>query len=73
MSTKTGIAPFWNIGFTVVGNPAATVITSSPALMAFSLCKWEVNEEKANKLAEDPELTVIKCLMFKKFASFNWN
>jgi hypothetical protein len=30
MSTKTGVSPFCTIGLTVVGNPAATVITSSP-------------------------------------------
>ena len=29
-STKTGTRPFWTIGLTVVGKPAATVITSSP-------------------------------------------
>ena len=29
-STNIGIAPYWTIGEIVVGNPAATVITSSP-------------------------------------------
>ena len=33
-SIKTGIAPACTIGFTVVGKPAATVITSSPGTMA---------------------------------------
>lgn len=35
-STNTGIAPYCIIGATVVGNPAATVITSSPRLTALS-------------------------------------
>ena len=33
-STKTGTAPFWMIGLTVVGKPAATVMTSSPGFDA---------------------------------------
>ena len=32
-STKTGTAPYWIAGVTVVGNPQATVITSSPFLI----------------------------------------
>ncbi len=35
-STNTGIAPNCIIGLTVVGKPAATVITSSPGLIALS-------------------------------------
>ena len=35
-STKTGIKPFWIMGFMVVGKPAATVITSSPVFKHFS-------------------------------------
>ena len=59
-STKTGIALYKSIGLIVVGNPAATVITSSPGLMALEPSLGEVRLEKAIKLAEDPELTVIK-------------
>ena len=33
MSTNTGTRPFWKIGLTVVGKPAATVMTSSPGPM----------------------------------------
>ena len=54
----------------VVGNPAATVITSSPGLIALSLSLGEVRVEKAIKFAEDPELTVINCLIPINFASF---
>ena len=55
-STKTGIALYKSIGLIVVGNPAATVITSSPGLMALEPSLGEVRLEKAIKLAEDPEL-----------------
>ena len=57
ISTKTGIAPFWTIGFTVVGKPAATVITSSPCLILRFPKLSDVNDEKAIRLADDPELT----------------
>ena len=56
-STKTGTAPYCMIGATVVGKPAATVITSSPRCICLSSSNGEVNAIKANKLAEDPELT----------------
>ena len=58
------------IGFIVVGNPAATVITSSKGFIALSLSLEEVRVEKAIKLAEEPELTVINCLMPINLASF---
>ena len=45
----------------MVGKPAATVITSSPGLIALSLCKCEVRDENAIKFAEDPEFAVIRC------------
>src|SRR5690606_33781585 len=57
-STKTGTAPNCRIGFTVVGKPAATPITSSPGLMARSPNRGEVSAEKASKLADEPELVV---------------
>ena len=60
---KTGIAPNWIIGLTVVGKPAATVITSSPFLIARSFNFGEVNVEKATRFADDPEFTVIKDLI----------
>jgi len=43
------------IGVTVVGNPQATVITSSPFFIRRSPNSGEVNVIKANKFAEDPE------------------
>ena len=55
-STKTGIAPNWIMGFTVVGKPAATPITSSPFFMALSPNLGDVSVLKAIKLAEEPEL-----------------
>ena len=42
-STKTGMQPNCTIGFTVVGKPAATVITSSPGLIALSPNLGEVS------------------------------
>ena len=56
-STNTGTAPYWMMGVTVVGNPAATVITSSPFLTRLSPRRGEVRAMKARRLAEDPELT----------------
>ena len=73
ISTKTGTAPNWKIGLTVVGKPAATEIISSPGVMALSLCKWEVKDKKAKRFADEPELTVTKFFTFKKFANFSWN
>ena len=53
---NTGTAPFWTMGATVVGNPAAHVITSSPGrrrLSAGSLA--EVSADTASRFAEEPE------------------
>ena len=46
-------------------------MTSSPGLILLSPNLEESKEEKATKLAEDPELTVIKFLTFKKLANLN--
>ena len=59
-STNTGTAPNCRIGLTVVGKPAATPITSSPGLMARSPSLGLVSVEKATRLADEPELTVIR-------------
>src|SRR6202165_6191586 len=64
-STKTGTRRFWMIGLRVVGNPAATVITSSPGLSAaraphlraLAASLGDVRVERASKLAEEPEFT----------------
>ncbi|OIQ75747.1 hypothetical protein GALL_425800 [mine drainage metagenome] len=50
--------PFCSMGFTVVGKPAATVMTSSPGFSARvpSLC--EVSAVKANRFADEPEVVV---------------
>src|ERR1700733_11304252 len=45
------------IGLTVVGKPAATVMTSSPGRKLRSPSDGEVKHESATRLAEDPELT----------------
>ena len=71
ISIKTGIAPNWKIGLTVVGKPAATEIISSPGAMALSLCKWEVKDEKAKRFADEPELTVTKFLHLKNLLIFS--
>ena len=54
-SQKTGTSPFWIIGFTVVGKPAATVITSSPGWSRRLPRAGEVRAESASRLALDPE------------------
>src|SRR5687768_2049437 len=69
-STKTGMAPNWMIGFTVVGKPAATPITSSPFLIARAPSLGEVSVLKATKLADDPELTESKYFTPRNSASF---
>ena len=56
-STKTGTAPYWITGVTVVGKPAATVITSSPLLICRSPKRGEVRVIKAVRFAEEPEFT----------------
>ena len=55
-SRNTGIQPFWMIGFTVVGKPAATVITSSPGLIALLPKLGLVKVVKARRFADDPLL-----------------
>ena len=56
-SMNTGTAPYWMIGATVVGNPAATVMTSSPGRMARLPSNGEVRAINASRFAEEPELT----------------
>ena len=58
------------LGFIVVGNPAATVITSSPFLIALSPNFGEVSVLNATKFADEPEFVVIKFFTFRKFESF---
>ena len=70
MSINTGISPFWIIGFTVVGNPAATVIISSPGRSLLAPNFSEVSDVIANKLADEPELQRIACQTFINFARF---
>src|SRR6201996_3138423 len=67
-STNTGTAPNCRIGLTVVGKPAATPMTSSPGLIARSPRRGEVSVENATRLADEPELTVIRCLTPRNFA-----
>ena len=55
MSTNTGTMPFCRIGFTVVGNPAATVITSSPGLSCSSPSVGDVKVLSASRFADEPE------------------
>ncbi len=56
-STKTGTIPSWMTGATVVGKPAATVITSSPARSRRSPSRWLVSVATASRFADEPELT----------------
>jgi len=44
------------MGFSVVGNPAATVMTSSPGVRRSSPSTGDVSAESASRFAEDPEL-----------------
>ena len=55
-STNTGTRPFWKIGLTVVGKPAATVMTSSPGRSARSPSTGDVSALSASRLADEPEL-----------------
>jgi hypothetical protein len=57
-STKTGIHPFCIIGFIVVGNHAATVITSSQGLIRLVHNSTAVRAVNARRLAELHELQV---------------
>ena len=45
------------MGVTVVGNPAATVMISSPRFILLSPSSEDVSAIKAIRFAEDPELT----------------
>ncbi len=70
LSMKTGTPPCWMIGATVVGKPAATVMTSSPGWMRLcsgSLCV--VSAEKATRFADEPELTRSECFTPRRPAS----
>src|SRR5665647_1249513 len=53
---NTGTAPYCMIGAIVVGNPQATVMTSSPGIMRRSSSEGDVSAIKARRLADDPEL-----------------
>ena len=57
------------LGFIVVGNPAATVITSSP-LIALSPNFGEVSVLNATKFADEPEFVVIKFLHLENLRVF---
>src|SRR5581483_12512031 len=61
------------IGLTVVGKPAATVMTSSPGLIWRSPRRGEVRQEKAQRLADEPELTSEAPRTPKKRASLRSN
>jgi len=58
------------IGAIVVGNPAATVITSSHFFSCLSHNSLAVKAVIAKRLAELQELVVIRCLIDKNSASF---
>ena len=58
-STKTGTMPHSIDGLTVVGKPVAAVMTSLPGWIWRSPRSGEVSAEKATRLADDPELTVV--------------
>ena len=57
LSMNTGTQPFCKIGATVVGNPAAAVMTSSPGRNWRSPSLWLVSADSATRFAEEPELT----------------
>ena len=69
-STKTGTNLFCNIGLTVVGKPAAAVITSSPSFRALFPNREDVRAVTARRFAEEPELHNIACFMPITFANF---
>jgi len=67
---NTGTAPTYTIGVTVVGKPAATVITSSPGLIRRACGSLaEVSAEIATRLALEPEFTSSEWRMPRKAAS----
>ncbi len=51
------------MGLTVVGKPAATVITSSPSFSARSFKRGDVSAVSASRLALEPELQSSACFM----------
>ena len=55
-STNTGTRPFWMIGLTVVGKPAATVITSSPGCSRRSPSFGDVSAVRPAGSRTSPEL-----------------
>ncbi len=71
---NTGTAPTWTIGATVVGKPAATVITSSPGLIRRCSGSFaEVSAEMAIRLALEPEFTNRLWRTPRNSASSRWN
>ena len=66
---KTGTAPIWRMGFTVVGNAAAGVMISSPGCNRRSLSDGEVKALAASRFADEPELTSMAEESGKKAAS----
>ena len=69
ISTNTGTAPYCIIGATVVGKPAATVITSSSGRICLSFSSGDVNAINANKFADEPEFTSEQNVIPKYFAN----
>jgi hypothetical protein len=61
------------IGFTVVGKPAATVMTSLPVTSARSPRDRDVSADIANRFADDPELQRIAYLLPTYRDSFSSN
>ena len=74
-STNTGTAPYCITGVTVVGNPAATVMTSSPRFTALSPSSGEVSAMNAVRFALEPELTSAQYFAPRYSPSFfsNWS
>src|ERR1700690_2238580 len=60
------------IGLTVVGKPAATVMTSSPGLRRRSPSLGDVSALMASRLADEPELTSEALRTPTKRASLRW-
>ncbi len=58
------------IGLTVVGNPAATVMTSSPGFNRRFPSRGEVRALTASRLADEPELTRRACWTPMNAANF---
>src|SRR4051812_38685545 len=59
------------MGLTVVGKEAATVITSSPGWRRSSPKVGDVNDERARRLAEEPELVRTVWSIPKRRENFN--